>query len=131
MAPIMLLSSVTQSCIQPSYQFGRVAPTTAATRQGAVGIKPLSKANYSLLGEERRLQSQFSWQAIHLRRERKQALVVSSSRAELAGDADKGNVVDVEDGRFPHQLTVLILDLLYCSSYAIRGVSVLGNPGKI
>lgn len=68
----------------------------ASTKKGYMEMKPLSKANYGLLSEERRLQSQFRSRTLHLRREGKQS-VVSPSRAELAADADKGNVIDVED----------------------------------
>ncbi|CAM6101380.1 unnamed protein product [Calypogeia fissa] len=97
MVPVMVLSSVTQSCMQPAYQCGKLPPATASTRQGAMGSKALSKANYSILGEEKRLQSQFSLQALNWRRERKMASVVNPARAELAADADTGNVIDVKD----------------------------------
>lgn len=97
MAPVMILSSLSQSCLQPAHQCGNVAPTTASGVQGAWGLKPVSKAYHSLWGVERRLQSQFRSQALQLRRERRHASVVGSTRAELAADADTGNVIDVVD----------------------------------
>lgn len=122
MAPAMILSSLSQSCLQPAHQCGKVAPTTASSVQGARGLKPVSKAYRSFLSGERLLQSQFSSQALRLRRERRHASVVGSSRAELAADADKGNVIDVTDRRFLHQLAMFCVEIL-----CMQCLSVLGN----
>jgi thioredoxin 1 len=97
MAPVMVLSSISQSCMQTAYQCAKVAPTTASSMQGARRIKPVSNSNYNLLSEDKSLQSQFSSEALHSRREWRRISAVRSTRAELAPDADKGNVIEVKD----------------------------------
>ncbi|KAG6551419.1 hypothetical protein Mapa_007065 [Marchantia paleacea] len=54
-------------------------------------------ANYNcgLFSEERRILSRFSSQALGARGGRRQSSSVASSRAELAEDADNGNVIEV------------------------------------
>jgi hypothetical protein len=103
------MASVTvasQSFMQPMHQCPKVRSGRAASSQGSRSIK--SKRSYSLFSIDRSLQSQFSSQALHSSRGRSVATAGRSSRAELAPDANIGNVITVEDCKFAHVLEIYL-----------------------
>lgn len=101
MASVMVRATVS---VPAALQNGQVvcSQVSAPSVQVAQKSKPVfvvAKHNCRLFSEERRIQSRFSSQALGARGVRRQSSSVASSRAELAEDADNGNVIEVTSGK--------------------------------